>query len=208
MIIDTYSYCHLVYQPISTDWNTVTEATYNLIIDTLQQHCVVCWLLCVNSHCVQWGLSLVTVMVTWCTSPYQLTGTLWQEWHITWSFTLYSMHCVVCWLLCVSSHCVQWGLSLVTVMVTWCTSPYQLTGTLWQEWHITWSLRLYSSTVWFVDCCVSIAIGCSEGSHLLQLWLPGVPAHINWLEHCDRSDIFDHWHFTAALCGLLTTVCQ
>ena len=113
-----------MYQPISTDWNTVTRATYNLIIDTLQQHCVVCWLLCVSSHCGQWGL-------------------------------------------------------------TWCTSPYQLTGSLWQERHIIWSLSLYSSTVWFVDCCVSIAIVCSEGSHLLQLWSPGVPAHINWLEHCD-----------------------
>ena len=149
-----YSYGHLVYQPISTDWNTVTGATCNLIIETLQQHCVVCWLLCVSSHCVQWGLSLPTGIVTWC------------------------------------------------------TSPYQLTGTLWQEQHITWSLTLYSSTVWFVDYCVSVAIVCNEGSHLLQLRLPGVPAHVNWLEHCDRSDIFDHWHFTAALCGLLTAVCQ
>ena len=125
-----YSYGHLVYQPISTDRNTVTGTTF-LIIDTLQQHCVVCWLLCVSSHCVQWGLSLPTGIVTWC------------------------------------------------------TSPYQLTGTLWQERHITWSLTLYSSTVWFVDYCVSVAIVCSEGSHLLQLWSPGVPAHINWLEHCD-----------------------
>ena len=179
-----------MYQPISTDWNTVSGATYNLIIDTLQQHCVVCWLLCVSSQCVQWGLSLVTVMVTWCTSPYQLTGTLWQERHIIWSLSLYSSTVwFVDYCVSVAVVCNEGRLSLVTVMVTWCTSPYQLTGTLWQEQHITWSLTLYSSTVWFVDYCVSVAIVCSEGSHLLQLWSPGVPAHINWLEHCDRSDI-------------------